>query len=410
MLLANLLDFTLRDVSVCLIDSNGTSRIVGHGDKSICTIRVRNRRFDRPFVKNPALYFPEAFMEGHLTIEEGTLYDLLEACSRNYHHLEKHPFFKFLQRFDVAKFGQYNPIGRARKNVAHHYDLSDALYALFVDRDRQYSCAYFTEDGQDLETAQLAKKRHIAAKLALEPSQSVLDIGCGWGGLALYLSQAEDVHVSGITLSKEQQAVARRRAQEEGLADRVAFQLRDYRKQAGTFDRIVSVGMFEHVGKRHYTEFFETVCDLLTDDGVMLLHAIGRCNEPSPINPFIRNYIFPGTDIPSLSEVMSAIEPTGLHITDVEILRLHYAETLRQWRMRFMANRDKAVKIYDERFCRMWELYLIICELGFRYQKLMVFQIQLAKRFDTLPLTRDYIIDWERRQAAIEEKKRRSAA
>jgi len=410
MLLAKILDFVLRDASVCLIDGNGASRIVGQGDKSVCTLRVRDRRLDRPFFRNPALFIPEAFMEGHLTIEEGTLYDFLEACARNYHHLENHPLFKFAQRFNVANFGQYNPIGRARKNVAHHYDLSDALYALFLDSDRQYSCAYFTEDGQDLEQAQLAKKRHIAAKLLLEPGQSVLDIGCGWGGLALYLSRVEDVDVTGITLSIEQQAVARRRAQEDGLTDRVAFQLRDYRKQAGTFDRLVSVGMFEHVGKRHYAEYFETVRDLLADDGVMLLHSIGRSDGPFPINPFIRKYIFPGADLPSLSEVMSAIEPTGLYVTDVEILRLHYAETLRQWRMRFMANRDKAEKIYDARFCRMWELYLIMCELGFRYQKLVVFQIQLAKQFDTLPLTRDYIIEWERRQAVIEGAKGRSAA
>lgn len=410
MLLANLLDFTLRDVSVCLIDSKGTSRIVGHGDKPVCTIRVQDRRLDRSFVKNPALHIPEAFMEGHLTIEEGNLYDFLEACARNYNYLTNHPFLKFTQCFDVAKLGQYNPLGRARKNVAHHYDLSDALYALFLDKDRQYSCAYFTEDGQDLEGAQLAKKRHIAAKLSLEPGQSVLDIGCGWGGLGLYLSRSEDIHVTGITLSREQLAVAKRRVQEEGLADRVAFQLRDYRKQDGIFDRVVSVGMFEHVGKRHYAEYFETVRDLLADDGVVLLHTIGRSNGPSPINPFIRKYIFPGADLPSLSEIMLAIEPTGLYVTDVEILRLHYAETLRQWRLRFMANRDKAVKIYDERFCRMWELYLIVCEVGFRHQMLMVFQIQLARQLDTLPLTRDYMVDWERRQAAIEEEMARSAA
>jgi cyclopropane-fatty-acyl-phospholipid synthase len=410
MLLANLLDFTLRDVSVRLIDSKGTSRIVGRGDKTVCTVRVNNRWINQRFFKDPTLYVPEAFMEGQLTIEDGTLYDFLEACSRNYSHLENHPLFKFKQRFDVANFGQYNPIGKAQKNVAHHYDLSDALYALFLDRDRQYSCGYFTDDGRDLEFAQLAKKRHIAAKLLLEPGQSVLDIGCGWGGLGLYLSRAEDINVTGITLSTEQHGVARRRAQEDGLADRASFEIRDYREQAGPFDRIVSVGMFEHVGKRHYAEFFETVRDLLAEDGVMLLHAIGRSNTPSPINPFIRKYIFPGADLPSLSEVVSAIEPTGLYVTDVEILRLHYAETLRQWRLRFMANRDEAAKIYDERFCRMWELYLILCELGFRHQKLMVFQIQLARQLDTVPLTREYMIDWERRQQAIEGKKSRSAA
>jgi len=410
MLLANLLDHTLRDVNVRLVDSNGTTRIVGRGDKCVCTICVHDRRLDRRFFENPVLFVPEAFMDGRLTIEDGTLYGFLEACSRNYAHLENHPFFKFLQHFDMAQFGQYNSLKRSRRNVAHHYDLSDALYALFLDRDRQYSCGYFTEDSRDMDSAQLAKKRHIAAKLLLEPGQSVLDIGCGWGGLGLYLSRVEDVHVTGITLSREQRAVARRRAQEDGLADRVTFDLCDYRKQSGAFDRIVSVGMFEHVGKPHYSEFFRTVRELLNDNGVMLLHSIGRSDKPSPINPFIRKYIFPGADLPSLSEVMSAIEPTGLYVTDVEILRLHYAETLRQWRLRFMANRDKAAKIYDERFCRMWELYLIICELGFRHQRLMVFQIQLAKQLETVPLTRDYMIDWERRQAAIEGKKGRSAA
>lgn len=410
MLLANLLDFTLRDTSVCLINSKGISRIVGRGKTPICTVRVHDRRLDRPFFQNPALFIPEAFMDGHLTIEDGTLYDFFDACSRNYHFLEKHPYFRISRRFDVAKFGQYNPMDRARKNVAHHYDLSDALYALFLDSDRQYSCAYFADDKHDLEAAQHAKKGHIAAKLLLEPGQSVLDIGCGWGGLGLYLSQAEDVDVTGITLSTEQQAVARRRAQEAGQAERVRFQLRDYRRQSGTFDRIVSVGMFEHVGKRHYAEFFEAARGLLAEDGVMLLHAIGRLNQPSPINPFIRKYIFPGADIPSLSEVMAAVEPSGLLVTDVEILRLHYAETLRQWRHRFMANRDKAVKIYDERFCRMWELYLIICELGFRYQNLMVFQIQLARKIDAVPLTRDYMVDWERRQIALEGERGRSAA
>lgn len=410
MQLANLLDFTLHDASVRLIDRDGTSRIVGQGGKPVCTLRVRGRRLERPFAKNPALLIPEAFIEGHLTIEEGTLYDFFEACSRNYVHWESHPFFKFLRYFDVARLGQFNPISRARKNVAHHYDLSDALYALFLDQDRQYSCAYFTEEGQDLEQAQLAKKRHIAAKLLLEPGQSVLDIGCGWGGLGLYLARVEDVDITGITLSTEQQAVAARRSHEEGLSDHASFKLCDYRNQTGPFDRIVSVGMFEHVGKRHYEEYFKTVRDLLADDGVMLLHTIGRCDKPSPINPFIRKYIFPGADIPSLSEIMSAIEEAGLYVTDIEILRLHYAETLRQWRRRFMANRDKAAQIYDERFCRMWELYLIICELGFRFQKLSVFQLQLTRKFDTVPLTRDYMIDWERRQEAIEGKKGRSAA
>lgn len=410
MLFANLLNFTLRDTSVRLIDSEGRSRIVGQGDNPVCAIRINNRHLDYKLIRNPGLFVPEAYMDGDLIIEDGTLYDFIEACARNYHHLEAHPFFRVARWFDLAKLGQFNPMGRARKNVAHHYDLSEDLYALFLDEDRQYSCAYFTETETDLESAQLAKKRHIASKLLLKPGNKILDIGCGWGGLGLYLAQVEDVDVTGITLSTEQFSVAQRRAEKAALSERIGFRLQDYRKEKSTYDRIVSVGMFEHVGKRNYREFFETIRDLLHDDGVIVLHSIGRLDQPAPINPFIRKYIFPGTDLPSLSEVMTVVEPLGLVVTDIEILRLHYAETLRQWRERFMKNRDAAVKIYDERFCRMWELYFVICELGFRHQNLVVFQLQLAKNLDAVPLTRDYMIDWERRRAAEEEAKRQYAA
>ncbi|MBT5048344.1 MAG: class I SAM-dependent methyltransferase [Rhodospirillaceae bacterium] len=410
MLFANLLNYTLRDTSVRLIDSEGRSRIVGQGDNPVCAIRINNRHLDYKLIRNPGLFVPEAYMDGDLIIEDGTLYDFIEACARNYHHLEAHPLFRVARWFDLAKLGQFNPMARARKNVAHHYDLSEDLYALFLDEDRQYSCAYFTETETDLESAQLAKKRHIASKLLLKPGNKILDIGCGWGGLGLYLAQVENVDVTGITLSTEQFSVAQRRAEKAALSDRIGFRLQDYRKEKSTYDRIVSVGMFEHVGKRNYREFFETIRNLLHDDGVMVLHSIGRLDQPAPINPFIRKYIFPGTDLPSLSEVMTVVEPLGLVVTDIEILRLHYAETLRQWRERFMKNRDEAVKIYDERFCRMWELYFVICELGFRHQNLMVFQLQLAKNMDAVPLTRDYMIDWERRRAVEEGAKRQYAA
>lgn len=410
MLFANLLDYALRDTCVRLIDKLGRSRVVGQGDDPVCAVRISKRLLDYKLVRNPGLFVPEAYMEGDLIIEDGTLYDFLEACSRNYHHLEAHKAFRLTRSIDLAKLGQFNPVGKAQKNVAHHYDLSDELYPLFLDSDRQYSCAYYTESEKELEGAQLAKKRHITSKLLLNPGNRVLDIGCGWGGLGLYLAQAENVDVTGVTLSKEQHSVARQRAEKSGLNSRLDIRLKDYRQETGTYDRIVPVGMFEHVGKRNYKEFFETVESLLNDDGIMVLHSIGRLDQPAPINPFIRKYIFPGADLPALSEVMEIIEPLGLMVTDVEILRLHYAETLRQWRGRFMDNRDKAVEIYDERFCRMWELYLIICELGFRYQNLMVFQIQLAKNLDAIPLTRDYMIDWERRQAAEERTKRRYAA
>jgi cyclopropane-fatty-acyl-phospholipid synthase len=287
--------------------------------------------------------------------------------------------------------------------VAHHYDLSGRLYDLFLDRDRQYSCAYFTHAHDDIEQAQADKKRHIAAKLRLdEGAGTILDIGSGWGGLGLYLAKVSGGRVVGVTLSEEQHKLSGQRAQEAGLAGRVDFRLQDYRTLDGRFDRIVSVGMFEHVGKRHYREFFDKVHALLDDNGVALLHTIARFNEPGPIHPFMRKYIFPGADVPTLSEMLPEIEKSGLLVADIEILRLHYAETLRLWRKRFEENRAAIRALYDERFCRMWEAYLIGCEMGFRHQGLMVAQIQLVRRQEALPLTRDYMVDWERRQKSHE--------
>jgi cyclopropane-fatty-acyl-phospholipid synthase len=284
--------------------------------------------------------------------------------------------------------------------VAHHYDLPDQLYDLFLDADRQYSCAYFTSPEDSLETAQENKKRHIAAKLLLDRSElKVLDIGSGWGGLGLYLAEQSGADVTGVTLSVEQHKVAVARAATAGVSDRVRFHLRDYREEPGRYDRVVSVGMFEHVGKKNYHEFFGKLGTLLADDGAALLHTVGYTMDPAPINPFIRKYIFPGADIPCLSEVLPAIEQAGLIVTDIEILRLHYAETLRLWRERFMANRERVAALLDERFCRMWEFYLVLCEIGFRYRTSVIFQIQLAKRNDSVPFTRDYITDWERANA-----------
>ena len=293
---------------------------------------------------------------------------------------------------------QYNPMGRARRNVAHHYDLSGRLYDLFLDRDRQYSCAYFREGNEDLETAQAEKKKHIAAKLLLEPGHRVLDIGSGWGGLSLSLAKACGVSVKGVTLSSEQFAVSQQRAKDEGLSDRVEFALQDYRAERDQYDRIVSVGMFEHVGAVHYPEFFAKIHDLLAHDGVALLHSIGRMEPPGTTNAWLRKYIFPGGYTPALSEVLSAVEKAGLWVTDIEILRLHYAETLQHWYQQFMANRDAVRDIYDERFCRMWEFYLLACELSFRLGRQMVFQMQLTRSRQSVPLTRDYIYDWERTQ------------
>ena len=273
-------------------------------------------------------------------------------------------------------------MGRAQKNVAHHYDLSGALYELFLDSDRQYSCGYIPPPGITLDEAQEAKKRHLASKLLLEPGQKVLDIGSGWGGLGLYLARTAGVEVTGLTLSSEQHKVSERRAAEAGLSDRVHFHLRDYRQESASYDRIVSVGMFEHVGRPYYEEFFRKVHDLLRDDGVALLHTIADHGVPSTTNPWLRKYIFPGGYTPSLSEVVPVIERVGLWITDIEILRLHYAETLRHWRERFMSNRYKAVELYDERFCRMWEFYLSGAEVTFRRMGQIVVQIQLTKSVD----------------------------
>ncbi len=341
--------------------------------------------------RNPALAVGEAYMDGTLTIERGSLYDFLALATRN--------LFKSGRRrraSDWLRRMHRNSRRTARRNVAHHYDLSGDLYRLFLDPDRQYSCAYFPEAGMSLEAAQIAKKRHLAAKLLLAPGQHVLDIGSGWGGLALTLAQEHGVSVTGVTLSMEQFAESQNRAAEARLADSVRFALQDYRDVQGRFDRIVSVGMFEHVGPAHYQTFFDTIRRLLTDDGVAVLHTIGLVDGPSIGNPWIEKYIFPGGTLPSLSQITPAVERSGLFLTDVEILRLHYAETLRQWRQRFAEHREGARALYDERFCRMWEFYLAGAEAGFREGSLVVFQFQLAKDRRSVPLTRDYITDFDR--------------
>jgi cyclopropane-fatty-acyl-phospholipid synthase len=399
---ARILNYMIREGSIRWIDGGGRSHLIGDGSDPCCTVRLKRRSLDWTLLLNPGLRVPEAYMNGELEMVEGTFHDLISVASVNYRWLERHPLYRVMSWFDPARLGQYNPMGRARRNVAHHYDLSDALYRLFLDGDRQYSCAYFQDGVDDLDEAQHAKKRHIAAKLRLEPGLKVLDIGSGWGGLGLYLAEAGGADVTGLTLSVEQHGVSNRRAEETGLGDRARFRLQDYREETGVYDRIVSVGMFEHVGRRHYDEFFAKIREILAPGGVMLLHSIGRLDTPAPINPFIRKYIFPGADLPAMSEVLRTVEPTGLYVTDIEVLRLHYAETLRLWRERFMARREEAAAIYDERFVRMWEAYFSICEVGFRNQHLMVFQMQIARGMESLPVTRDYMLDWERGEAGTE--------
>jgi cyclopropane-fatty-acyl-phospholipid synthase len=399
MLFSHLLRHLITIGTLRVIDSDGGTHVFSGEAGPEVTIRLHDRALHRKLFLNPRLYTGEAYMDGTLTIENGgTIYDFLDLASWNMERAPPHPLRPFYTGFGKFLRGlqQYNPVQRSRANVAHHYDLSERLYELFLDKDRQYSCGYFATPNDDLETAQLNKKRHLASKLLLRPGQRVLDIGCGWGGLALYLARECDVDVTGLTLSTEQHKVATQRAAAAGLADRVRFQLRDYREESGTYDRIVSVGMFEHVGIVQFQTFFDTVKGLLAEDGVALLHAIGRGDGPGVTNPWIRKYIFPGGYAPALSEVLPAVEKSGLWVTDVEILRLHYAETLRAWRRRFEANRAEIRKLYDERFCRMWEFYLAGSEVTFRRHEYMVWQMQMARRVDAVPLQRDYALDWER--------------
>jgi cyclopropane-fatty-acyl-phospholipid synthase len=403
MLLSHLLNRIVGAGQLTVIDANGKTHRFGPGGSPAVTMHLHDRSLHQRLLIDPELALGEAYMEGTLTIEEGSLYDLLYICTVHVDALDHHPALRMRQRLDELgkSMQQYNPAPRAKQNVAHHYDLSDQLYDFFLDADRQYSCAYFPTGRETLDEAQQRKLIHIGAKLLLEPGMKVLDIGCGWGGLALFLARAGQVDVTGVTLSEEQLQVARKRAKAVGLTRQVHFHLRDYREETGTYDRIASVGMFEHVGVRHYDEFFTRIRRLLKEDGVALLHSIGRMTGPGTTNPWIRKYIFPGGYAPALSEVLAAIERARLWVTDVEILRLHYARTLREWSRRFAEHRAEVAALYDERFCRMWEFYLAASEISFRNLGHMVFQVQLARSVDAVPLTRDYISQWEQQHLAV---------
>ncbi len=394
MLAHRLFSQAIRTGSLRVDYSDGRSLSYGDGQGPTFAIRIHDRRTEWRVGLNPNLAFGEAYMDGRLTVEEGDLVDLLCLFLSNLASVDHIPLLRLAKVIGrPLRFLQsYNPIRRARRNVAHHYDLSDQLYELFLDCDKQYSCAYFRSPQDDLEAAQENKKRHLLAKLHLDrPNLSLLDIGSGWGGLGLFLADTSGVKVTGVTLSTHQHQMSRARAAENGLADRVDFRLQDYRTVEERYDRIVSVGMLEHVGAAHYRAFFGKVRDLLTEDGVAVVHSIGRAGPPGSQNAWITKYIFPGGYTPALSEVMQAVEREGLWVTDIEIWRLHYAETLKHWRQRFLTNREKAKALYDERFCRMWDFYLAACEASFRDGRQMVFQLQLAKRQDAVPLTRDYI-------------------
>lgn len=405
-LLSHMMRAFIRNGSLTVIDAEGKRHLFSGGPGPKVIMRLTDRALYRSLVFNPELAAGEAYMDGTMRFEEGsTLRDFLTLFSVNRLSLGSYPLQKAIRavkmRFRARQ--QANRKDQSRRNVAHHYDLGNDFYRLFLDENMLYSCAYFRLPGETLEVAQRNKLRLLASKLSLKPGQRVLDIGCGWGDLALYLASIEDVSVLGVTLSSEQHALATKRAADAGLSDRVRFELRDYRDVAGPFDRIVSVGMFEHVGVSHYDEFFATVRRLLPQDGLAVIHSIGHMSPPGMASPWLRKYIFPGAYSPALSEVFTSVERNSLWVTDVEVLRLHYATTLSHWIERFEANRAKVVAMYDERFARMWEFYLISAEMMFRTGSQMVFHMQMSPSRDGAPIVRDYVTDTQR---ALIEKER----
>jgi cyclopropane-fatty-acyl-phospholipid synthase len=393
----------IRHGSLTVTTAAGRTYIFGDGSGPPVAVRFTSAKGQRSVLVNPQLRLGEAYMDGTFVVDQGSVADLLAVLLRQEHIAPPRWALPWqVGRYLFRRLQQFNPRSRSRRNVAHHYDLDGRLYTLFLDADQQYSCAYFEGPDQSLDDAQLAKRRHLAAKLKVEAGAKVLDVGCGWGGLALYLAEIAGARVTGITLSQEQYARAQQRAIERGRSKDAMFRLEDYRDVAGPFDRIVSVGMFEHVGVVHYDTFFRKCANILDTDGVFLLHTIGRSGPPSVTNPWIAKYIFPGGYIPALSEVLPAIQRARLVVTDVEILQLHYAETLKAWRERFLAHREEVERLYDARFVRMWEFYLASSEMAFRESDMVVFQIQMTKRKGVVPETRDYIGREETRLRELE--------
>jgi len=396
------LQYLVKSGDLTVVDAHGKTHhfgVVGQMPRSV--IRLHDVTLHRKLLLYPELYLGEAYMDGTLILEAGDLRDFLTIIATNF-AVSKPTFFEKVAEAMTPitqKILQYNPLGIAQKNVAPHYNLSDKLYELFLDKDMHYSCAYYTDEHNSLEQAQQDKLRHIAAKLCIKPGMKILDIGSGWGGLAMYLARECGADVTGVTLSSEQHAKATQRVKEAGLEGRVRFHLKDYRHVDETFDRIVSVGMMEHIGVPFYREYFMKIKSLLKPDGVALIHCIGRLDGQGNTNPWLRKYIFPGGYAPALSEVTKVVEKTDLLMTDIEILRLHYAYTLRDWMTRIREHWDTVAKLYDERFCRMFEFYLISCEMDFRYLSTMVFQVQLTRDVNAVPITRDYMVDGERSYA-----------
>ncbi|CDM56681.1 MULTISPECIES: SAM-dependent methyltransferase [Rhizobium] len=385
----------IRKGNLKLTLANGERHMIGDGTGDLVVVRVADEEAEKLIRRDPTLKLGEMYMEGRFILEHGSIYDFLEMVKQNTtNEIFDIPMAALLiSRIALQQLKSRLPVNRNKRNVAHHYDLSERLFELFLDQDWQYSCAYYDPPGISLEEAQVAKKRHIAAKLLLEPNQRVLEIGSGWGGMGMYLAEAAPgLDVTGITLSEEQLKISRERSKQRGLADRVRFELQDYRTMTGQkFDRIVSVGMFEHVGIGNFDKYFKKVHALLADDGVMVLHSIARPKPSFATNAFIEKYIFPQGYIPSIGETIPAIEKAGLLVRDVEVLPLHYAQTLRHWRERFVVNKAAAVALYDERFFRMWEFYLAGSEIGFRWDELFVMQIQISKNQFSTPDNRNYI-------------------
>ncbi|MCA1438930.1 class I SAM-dependent methyltransferase [Ensifer sp. IC4062] len=406
----NMLRRLVQKGKLTVVFASGEAVVFGDGTGKPATIRIADAEAEKAILHDPGLKFGEMYMDGRMLVEEGDIFDVLSIVKNN--DLANAATFRnsivALLHVLRQQLKSRLPVNRNRHNVAHHYDLDGKLFNLFLDEDWQYSCAYFHPPGISLDEAQRAKKRHIAAKLLLEPGQKVLEVGSGWGGMAMYLAESSGVEVTGITLSEEQLKVSRERAARRGLADRVRFELQDYRTMQGRqFDRIVSVGMFEHVGIGNYGNFFRKMKELLTPEGIMLLHSIGQIYKPWATNPWIEKYIFPGGYIPALSEVLPSVESTRLLVKDIEILPMHYAWTLRAWRERFVAKREEAIRLYDERFFRMWEFYLAASETAFLYDKHFVFQLQLSPSLGSVPVSRDYIAEKERELLEFERTRRR---